>query len=340
MATAKEAASAKTPLASDLAQGVRTLSLDQQVEFKLYVRVVLPIDGYVFWVNASLISAPAILALLSSEQAAAATMPKPVVKAKGSLHYSTVVEQQEDSTIGVNRMIFTALAPIQDFSIVGPNLMYVADFGRDKIRFAFSSRGSFYEQADLFHYLGDAIYPTTATQLVDDAGQFSSAQIVSNSLPAWLAMNFLNPFYGFGKPTATLFPSFLIPQNEAPPYGSVHILPDSTRALASAPTLDPTTSTHTQLCSEMVRITLWGTRNADALDFVDAVYQYSEDFSPFGIMNMPVIRDEKRTQAELGVIGMKKAIDFEVSYLQHRVNTVAMQTIKHCVPNIIIGGTP
>lgn len=339
MTTVQEAAQAKTPLGSDLAAGVRSISLDQEVEFKLYVRLVLPVDGYVFWVRSDLVSVPTIRAVLSSSQLVKSTEFKECVKARGSLHYATTVEQAEDSTIGINRMVFTALQEIQDFNFISPNVMYVATIGKDKIRFAFSSRGSFYRQADLYHYLGDAVYPTTATQLIDTSTAFSAAQIVSNSLPAWLLLNNLAPFYGFGN-TIPVLPSFLVPQNEAPPYASVHIIPETTRGLASAPTIDPTTSTHTQLCAETARITLWGLTNNQALDFVDCVYQFSNDVSLFGIMNVPVVRDEKKTQSELQVIGMKKVVEFEVSYLQHRINTVARQVIKHCVPNISIGGVP
>lgn len=338
MTTADEVLGAKTALGSDLAAGIKTISLNQEVEFKLYVRVVLPIDGYVFWVRSDLVSVAAIRTLLTGPRLSKSTMPKQVIKAQGSLHYSTHIEQAEESTIGINRMVFTAIQPIQDFNKIAPGLMYVARFG-ESIRFGFSSRGSFYKQADVFHYLGDAIYPTMATQLIDDPDFFSSAQIVSNSLPAWLAMNGLSPFYGFGN-TIPLLPSFLVPQNETPPFASVHIVPETTRGLASAPTIDPTTSTHTQLCAETVRITLWGVRNNQALDFVDSVYQYSRDVSLFGIMNIPVIRDEKKTQAELGVIAMKKAIDFEISYLQHRINVVGNQIIKSSIVPISIDGTP
>jgi hypothetical protein len=338
MTTADEVLGAKTALGSDLAAGIKTLSLNQEIEFKLYVRVVLPIDGYVFWVRYDLVSDPAIQTILTGPLISKSTMPKRIVKAQGSLHYSTHIEQAEESTIGINRMVFTAIQPIQDFNKIAPGLMYVAKFDGG-IRFAFSSRGSFYKQADVYHYLGDAVYPTMATQLVDDLEFFSTAQVVSNSLPAWLALNNHAPFYGFGN-TIPLLPSFLVPQNETPPFASVHIVPESTHGLASAPTIDPATSTHTQLCSETVRITMWGLRNDQALDFVDCVYQYSADVSLFGIMNIPVVQDDKKTQAELGVIAMKKTVTFEVSYLQHRINTVGNQIIRSSIVAISIGGVP
>jgi len=160
--------------------------------------------------------------------------------------------------------------------------------------------------------------------------------IVSNSLPAWLALNSYKPFYGFGNPGVVLYPSFLSPENIDPPFATVHVVPEGTRALASAPHIGQTTSSHSQLSSDTVRITLWGLRNAQALDFIDCVNQYSTDMGVIGIMNLPIVRDEKRTQSELGTLAMKKIIDYEISYHQNRVNTVARQVIKSTIPNIYI----
>jgi hypothetical protein len=41
----------KPPLGAALAQGVRTLSMDQQIHFNLYQRYVFPLDGMVYWVK-------------------------------------------------------------------------------------------------------------------------------------------------------------------------------------------------------------------------------------------------------------------------------------------------
>ena len=60
MASAIEAATAKPQLGAGLAQGVETLSGNEQITFTLYVKLVLPLDGYVFWVNASLLTDSAI----------------------------------------------------------------------------------------------------------------------------------------------------------------------------------------------------------------------------------------------------------------------------------------
>ena len=47
MADVFETSGAKGQMAAGLAQGVETISLNQEVQFTLYVRIVLPVDGYV-----------------------------------------------------------------------------------------------------------------------------------------------------------------------------------------------------------------------------------------------------------------------------------------------------
>ncbi|HBA7502717.1 TPA: hypothetical protein J1Y47_002230 [Escherichia coli] len=43
-------------LSSVLKSAVETISSDQEITFRLYVRQVLPLDGFVYWVNAEIIS--------------------------------------------------------------------------------------------------------------------------------------------------------------------------------------------------------------------------------------------------------------------------------------------
>jgi hypothetical protein len=337
---AEELFDSKTPMGSDLAEGLKTLALNQVIEFKLYGRVVLPIDGWIFFVNAKLLPQKAFAAsgLVTTTELSEEEMKPRVLKAKGSLHYTADFRQEEQENYAANRVIFTSTEEVQDLNAMAPGLMWIGEF--DGLRFGFSSLSMRYRQANLWHYVGFAIYPDMEPQVIDDAQQFSTAQVVSNSLPAWLMLPSYRPEWAFYGPVPTLFPSFLVPDNEPPPYGAVHVIPEGTRALASAPTIDPGTSTHTQLCSDHVRITLWGLRNYNALDFVDAVYQFSSDTAAFGIMNVPVIRDAKRTQAELRTIAMKKEIDFEVSYLQQRINVLSTQRIKSALANFYVNNVP
>ncbi len=52
---------AKTSAGANAATGIQVLSEMGEITFNRYVRVVLPSDGYVFWVKASLLSAGALI---------------------------------------------------------------------------------------------------------------------------------------------------------------------------------------------------------------------------------------------------------------------------------------
>ena len=86
-------------------------------------------------------------------------------------------------------------------------------------------------------------------------------------------------------------------------------------------------SSSNQLVSDTVKITIYGIRNNEAINFANYVFQYSMNTDNIGIMNMPVIRDEKLTQTEFGIIAMKKVIIFKVSYYQNTVNNVVQKYI-------------
>jgi hypothetical protein len=296
MPSISETSGAKHQLAAGLATGLQTLSENQQIQFTQYTQVVLPLDGYVFWMNTG-----------------------QTVTAQGSLHQSIDQKQNEDETLAVNRIVFTSLVSVDEFNDISPTTIYIGTF--NGVRFSFNRRGPYYQQSDLFHYVGDAIYPALASQVIDSPSNLPAGPVVSNSLPVWLALNRFMPMY----------PSFLLPANLEPPYAAVHIDPADTEALASAPLIDRT-STHTQLTKDRVRITMYGLSNSQALDFQDYVFQYiTNNDNVIGLMNMPIMRDEKRTQSELNVIAMKKTFELDVSYYQTRINTLARQLITDVI---------
>lgn len=298
------AAQQNGPLNPALVAGLRTLSDDQQVEFTQHIRYVLPADGYIFW--------------LGVQQ----------TKVRGSLHVQTMKYQREDETISINKIVFTTSAQTQMFQDIGSDTIWVGQVG--EIKFAFSSQSEFYRAAGLWHYAGDAVYPALESQLVSIGSQLpTDTLVVSDSLPAWLALKSYTPFWlAPTNPGITLFPSFLVPDNERPPYGAVHIEPNSTAALQAIGSYDINT-TYSQLASDRVRITLYGLTNNQAIDFLSLTMQYFRDNdAAIGLMNMPVMRDEKRTQPELSMIAMKKTIDYEVSYFQTRINDIARQQIE------------
>ena len=326
MASATEAAQAKSQLGSGLAQGVETISGSEQITFTLYVKLVLPLDKYVFWVNASLLTDSALFnasqynALLYNNYPEG--VPPRQLVAKGSFHFSSDVQMLEDRQSVFNHTIFTSLVEISDFNLINPQFMYVAEY--EGMKFAFNRRENFYKQADLYHYRGDALYSVMDTQLIDTMTGFDTTSvIVSNSLPIWLALNQFFPMY----------PSYLVDQNIPPVYAAVDIAPANTIALQDFPLLDPD-SNPWQLVKDTVKITIYGIRNHEALNFVQYILDYSRNTDNIGLMNMPVMRDEKMTQSELGILAQKKTITFEVSYYQTTVNNIARQLIEEAFISI------
>jgi hypothetical protein len=216
MPTLDEVMGAKTSFAADAATGVQVLSDMGNVVFDLYHRTVLPLDGYVFWV----------------QDADAETS----ITVSGSLHYDTDFRQDESNNYAASRCVFTSLTEVNDLRDVGPNECYIATQGN--LVFAFSSRGYFYKKVDLYHYRGFATYNDVLTQVVPAGTNLHADEvIVSNSLPIWLSFNSYVAGYGFTTSGVASYPSFLVPDNEEPPYAAVHILPETTQALGGAPRL-------------------------------------------------------------------------------------------------------
>ena len=326
MANIEETIGAKPQLASGLAQGVETISNYEQITFTLYVKLVLPLDGYVFWVNASLLTDSALFNASQYNKLLYNNYPEGVpprqLIASGSFHFSSDVQMLEDRQTVFNHTTFTSLVEIADFNLINPQFQYIATY--QGMRFAFNTRANFYKQADLYHYRGDALYSVMNTQVIDTMTGFDTQSvIVSNSLPIWLSLNQFFPMY----------PSYLVDQNIVPAYAAVDINPSLTTALQDFPLLDPNSNPF-QLVKDTVKITMYGIRNHEALNFVQYILDYSRNTDNIGLMNMPVMQDEKMTQSELGIMAQKKTITFEVSYYQSTVNDIARKLIEHAFMEI------
>lgn len=315
-------------------------SFDVGLTFVKYARVVLPLDGFVFWVKADLLSPSALFnsALMNEvtpNEAVKIAASAKTVQVKGSLHYATTIEQGEVETYAVNDVTFTSESEIIELNSVGPTVLYMSEFRGT--RFAFSATNNFYQQAGIWHYRGRALYPDMETQVVDDPRQLVRGLIVSNSLPIWLSMNSyaVADWEPIQKPQFPLYPSHLVPLNLSPPFGAVHVLPESTTAIAGAPTFNKVMARR-QLVKETIRVTTYGVPNGEAQDFVDFVGQYTlNNPSVMGIMNQPVVRDEKRGQPELQTIAQRKGVDFEVNYYQHHARNIARQLILEAIPTFL-----
>lgn len=249
------------------------------------------------------------------------------IEQAGSLHYSSETKQEEDAVGDENLVLFTSKDEIRTFNRIGPDELYIGE--RDDIRFSFSSRGMYYEAADLWHYMGQALFAVNRALVIDDPTGWEPDLVVNNSLPIWLTMpGYVPPYWGVVCPF-NLYPSFLAPDNALLPFGSVHI--ENTTALAGTPTRGPRLE-RDQLATDTVRVTLYGANAAKAADFVDFVIQYIRNDCVMGLMNeMPVIEDEKRTQPEFRILAQKKVVTFEVSYLQSVARDIARQIIKKAV---------
>lgn len=329
----------KSTAAADAATGISVLSQMGTVTFERYVRVVLPSDGYVFWVLASLLSPSALVGsmLLNrvpiGKAAQFETSAPNTFTCQGSFHWDAATRQEEAQNYSASTAVFTALQQVNDLKDVAPGTVWIAK--RDGMTFAFSSQGYFYRTMDLFHYRGMAVYSDLLTQVVDNMGLVNlSEPVVSNSLPLWLSFNSYQTFYGFKTAGIPVYPSFLVPDNQVPPYASVHVVPDSTQSLTAAPHLSPRLS-HDQMVSETVRVTMSGTRNFNAMDFMDFVNQYTLDTGNFGLRNMPTLRDRgaERTQPELLIMAQRKSAEFEINYHQRRARDVARQLIVQSIPS-------
>jgi hypothetical protein len=246
------------------------------------------------------------------------------IMVQGSFHYASATEQREDAIVDSNDVYFTALTEIQAFNQIGPEHLYIGDY--DNIRFAFSSRAKLYEQADLYHYQGKAIFSTSETQVIDDPSKFNPTQYPSNSTPIWISLSSYVPPYPTFECPCPLYPSYLVDDNLIPPFGSVHV--EETKALGMVPYMGSNSRT-AHLCRDKVKIHLYGLDNEQASDFLLFVENYSRDWMTLGLANSPMIEDVKHPQPELKTIAKRKLIEFEVNYLQSVVRDIARQFILH-----------
>lgn len=310
MPSLSELSQAKTELNASLIQGLEDLSRSASVTFTKYVRKVLPLDGFVFWVKAS---------ILANDPGS-----EPDLKdVKGYLHLTTESIQDEEQLYDKNVVTFTAQADIDPFNDIGSEVLYIGEFYG--IKFAFSRRSGLNEPANIYHYTGNAIYPHMLSQIVDSPDDIDLADVVvSNSLPIWLSLSQFMPMY----------PAKLSLQNLSPPYATVKC--GDPEPVAGAFYLDENQNQY-QLVTEDVTVYVTGLRNAAAEDFLRYVRDYTlNDTAEMGVMNIPVIKDDRVTQNELNVMAMRKIIKFKVNYYQQRMRNVARQLITSAIPSIYV----
>lgn len=287
-----------------LQAGVGQISNQQQFTFTLYKRLVLPADGFVFWCLASAISPP--------------ITDKPLtITQNGSLHVTQTIEQNLDSTVARQHVIFTADEKVREFSDMAPDELYFMTLPNGSLA-AFAQQSMRYDTSDIWHYAGVALLPYESTQIISNpADVVASSTIVSNSLPIWMAMS---------TDDLPVYPSDLSPLNLIPPYITADI--QDTQAMTMAPYYDSTTGQQ-QLCRETVVFTMWGCRNDQALDFQMAVLANSApDNAAYGTMTPLIPVDLKKPQPDFSFIAQQKSMTVDVNYLQSRTRDIARKLIE------------
>lgn len=327
MVSAAEASGQQVQMDAMLDQGVRYISADKEVQFRLYNKRALLNDGSVFWV---------------------ATDEYAVVK--GSLHYGTERYQDQDQTIGVNQVMLTSTEQITQLNVVSPDTMWIGDWPIQEdappLKIAFSSRGSFYRQAEVWHYSGFAVFPIMLSQLIDDASDLPAGPIVSNSLPIWLLLT------DFAGMTVPVYPSYLVPDNIPPPYIAVHIPSDVTESLAAAPYLvnsgqtvsdDPAPLYAFNVSTparDNVELVLFGFSSQMAWQYLQMLIDSSIDgTAAFGFANSPIPQDPKQKQSEIATLAQKKIIQIVANYQQGAADAAARRYILEAsISSVTING--
>jgi len=288
-----------------LRAGVEQLSARQQFTFTLYKRLVLPADGFVFYAPAASVSPPITSQALT-------------LSLSGSLHLSQTTIQDVAESYARQDVIFTSEEQVIEFEQVAADLLYVFELPNGSLA-AFNGQRKRYDQAAIWHYTGRALLPFEASQFIASPSDIPADNVVSNSLPFWLAMS---------TDALPVYPSFLVPQNAIPPYVAADI--GDTSGIGASPMYGPDFS-QTQLSQEIVRFTFYGVRNAGVLDFQRALLQNSGDAGDgkaYGAMSIPVPVDGKKPQSEFGIIAQEKTMDLQVNYYQARARDEARKLIE------------
>lgn len=341
MATINEAASqsGSSDKAAGLIAAISLLSAQETYTFELYKRVVLPLDGFVFWIKASELSTYAgrkdVGAIYNKNPFAQIAFsalayegnltPKQQERYKftinGSLHVSQEVKQEADATYVNQDVSFTTKTQTINFDEIAPNELYILNIpdgyeNRIVGRVAFGNQRNRYSTAGLWHYHGKVLNSVQASQVVDNANAINpDYAIVSNSLPYWLALS---------TAEIPVYPSYLSPKNLIVPYVTADI--QTTEAIQSWPLVDEY-SNQGQLVTDTIEFTMYGLNNAAALDFQLSVLNNSEH-GEYGVQNIPVPVDVKLTQSEFQIIAQKKVMKLQANYYQYRTRAFAIKLIN------------
>ena len=303
-----------TPITSALVSGLKVIDRQKAIKFTLYNRVVLPYDGFVFYVNSNAINNGSTFNTwsLNSKMIAERNTAKSI-EVEGSLHYNSIREQDSDKNYDRNELMFTTPYEILEFNQAQDNSLYIAEY--DGMQFSFNSRLSSYSASGLYEYRGQAVPAYLRSQLIESKRDLSKLHVTSNcmSLIMAFALNKELPVY----------PAYLAKANDKR-FVTTEVT--STECLAAYPFLDRD-GTRTQLTRDNVKVCFYGFENDAALDFVfDFVNMALED-DDYGIANIPTVSDAREPDSELRILSQKKESVIVVNYYQKRVQELTRKLI-------------
>jgi hypothetical protein len=283
------------------------------------------VDGYIFWYPSG----------------------APPITVNGSLHYIVQTSQEVDQTRGINNVIFTSEESVSALNEIGKDTLYIGtlppgmDDQGNNILFAFNQRGSYYQNADLHHYTGTAVWATMATQILQSAADLPTAQILSNSIPLFMSLtgtagSTIKPSW-LPVTTYTVYPEYLSEENAAPPYISVEVKSSESLQIQAYRYNTPTgTSERDQLVCDTVALHLWGMNHVQATQYLDYLIWYFETYGGqlgyMGLMSDPMVKDVVEIQSELNTRSQKKVIELKVGYYQSAALIAAISLITSTIP--------
>lgn len=296
-----------TPLHHSLKGGLDDISYNEDVIFHEYRRKVLPLDGFLFWVK---------------------TYVSRTVS--GSLHVSTHSQSTEIENYDLSQLVFSTTENIHTFHSTQADRVWVGHVG--PIRFLIGAQKNTFKEAGLFHYSAETIPPSHRPQFIETEAELDGyTPVVGTSLPLFLSLpTDTTPALNWcpWPKDVPVFPSFSAPDNQEPPYIIVHNDPHKVQS-AGMGAVDPLTGDTHQILQEHVRLTLVGLPHTQAANVRDYILHWALLHSDvLGIVNTPVLTDEKRALNEASALAMIKTLELDVMYSQNTVRHTALKLIN------------
>lgn len=277
--------------AGALQDGLDTVRQGQTISFITYERVILPYDGFVYWVKTG------------NEQTLVASM----------VHDENELHHEDQNFRNDSGLIITTTEPLLDFSQDGLDTMSVFEYNNNL--YVLRKTGYNSEQSGLFHNIARVIEPALRSILLDSKDDFlkKKAQF-TNSIGLFVLLSC--GYFEFVSIDYPIYPEWLVPLNKKPPYITVGVT--ETEALNNGfNTVNVDNSLFlVKPAKDYVDINLYGLDNNEALNFLVKLERWSLFYKKIGFLNMPRIKDEQLAQNEIGSLAQKKIIELEIFYYQ------------------------